>query len=105
MDVKLTAKFYFKGGNGSKTVSWIEQNPRLQQKDKDSDKVIREIPLTAEEVKYEYRRLFIKSMNEGKAITLEDVNKVGHIIQLSEIRDIELTAEEIESDESKEKDE
>lgn len=77
-----------------KTVTWIEDNPRLQQKDKDSDKVVREIPLTADEVKQEYRRLFTKHKNEGKSITLEDTDQVVHIIDLTDVRNIELTSKE-----------
>lgn len=94
MNVQLTAHFYFKGNGKKKTVTWVENNPRLQQKDKEFEKIIREIPLTAEEVKQEYRRLFIKHKNEGKAITLEDKDAIAHIIDLTEVRDIELTAQE-----------
>lgn len=98
MNAQLTAHFYFKGNGKKKTVTWVEENPRLQQKEKDSDKVVREIPLTAEEVKQEYRRLFIKHKHEGKAITLEDTDGVAHIIDLTEVRDIELTAQEEDND-------
>ncbi|WMT39264.1 hypothetical protein RE628_17585 [Paenibacillus sp. D2_2] len=94
MDVQLTAHFYFKGNGKKKTVTWVETNPRLQQKEKDSNKVVREIPLTADEVRQEYSRLFVKHKNEGKAVALEDVNSVSHIIDLAEVRGVELTAQE-----------
>lgn len=94
MNIGLTAHFYFKGSGKKKTVTWIEDNPRLQQKEKDSDKVVREIPLTADEVKQEYRRLFNKHKNEGKSITLEDTDDVVHIIDLTDVRNIELTSKE-----------
>lgn len=94
MDIGLTADFYFKGSGKKKTITWIENNPRLQQKEKDSDKVVREIPLTADEVKQEYRRLFIKHKNEGKSITLEDTDDVVHIIDLTDVRSIELISKE-----------
>lgn len=98
MNIELTAHFYFKGSGKKKTVSWVEDNPRLQQKEKDSDKVVREIPLTADEVKQEYRRLFTKYKNEGKSITLEDTTEMVHIIDLTDIRNIELTSREVEAD-------
>jgi len=97
MNIKLKADFYFKGNGKKKTVIWTETNPRLQQKDKDTDEVIREIPLTAEEVKQEYQRLFIKHKNEGKAITLDDIENTAHIIDLAEVREIKLTAEKEET--------
>ncbi|SEL35902.1 hypothetical protein [Paenibacillus sp. OK003] len=65
MNIGLTAHFYFKGSGKKKTVTWIEDNPRLQQKEKGSDKVVREIPLNADEVKQESRRLFTKHKIEG----------------------------------------
>lgn len=98
MDARLTAHFYFKGNGKKKTVTWVEVNPRLQQKEKDSEKVIREIPLTADEVKQEYRRLFAQYKNEGKAVTLEDTDGVVHIIDLTEVRDIEITSENTEEE-------
>lgn len=98
MNIELMAHFYFKGSGKKKTVSWVEDNPRLQQKEKDSDKVVREIPLTADEVKQEYRRLFTKHKNEGKSITLEDNTGMVHIIDLTDIRNIELTSREVEAD-------
>lgn len=57
-------------------------------------KVVREIPLTADEVKQEYRRLFTKHKNEGKSITLEDTDDVVHIFDLTDVRNIELTSKE-----------
>ncbi|ATO48560.1 hypothetical protein P4V86_03360 [Brevibacillus laterosporus] len=98
MNVQLTAHFYFKGNGKKKTVTWVESNPIIQQKEKETGKVIREIPLNADEVKQEYRRLFTKHKNEGKAITLEDTDDVAHIIDLTEVRDIELTAQEEDED-------
>ncbi|PYE51394.1 hypothetical protein HUB98_05255 [Paenibacillus barcinonensis] len=98
MNIELTAHFYFKGSGKKKSIIWIEDNPRLQQKEKDSDKVIREIPLTADEVKQEYRRLFTKHKNEGKSITLEDTTEMVHIIDLTDIRNIELVSREVETD-------
>lgn len=94
MNVRLKANFYFKGSGKKKAITWVETNPRLQQKEKDSNKVVREIPLTADEVRQEYSRLFVKHKNENTAITLEDVDSISHIIDLTEVRDIELTAEE-----------
>lgn len=79
-------------------MNWMEDNPRLQQKEKDSDKVVREIPLTSDEVKQEYRRLFTKHKNEGKSITLEDTDDVVHIIDLTDVRNIELTSKEGNTD-------
>lgn len=95
MIVQLTARFAYKGGSKYKKVTWVEKNPRVAQKDKETQEVVREIPLTDWEVKQEYRRLFVKYMNEGKAVSLEDADGKVFIIHLGEVCDIELDSEKL----------
>lgn len=97
MDVKLTAQFFFKQGKFSK-VEWLEKNPRVVQKNEESGEVEREIPLTAEEVKSEYLRMFMKHKNEGKAVILHGTDKVGHLIDLGDVRNVEIVAEKVEEE-------
>ncbi|NGQ95333.1 hypothetical protein G3578_09215 [Brevibacillus sp. SYP-B805] len=96
MEIKLTAKFCYKSSKESVSLSWVEKNPKIIQKKKDSDEVLREITLTVEGVKQEYRKLLVNYKNEGKAFSVQDVNGKIHLIDMTEVKYIELDAAEIE---------
>jgi len=98
MEVKFTAKFYYKNSRDSTSITWVEKNPKIIQRKKDSDEILREITLTVEGVKQEYRKLLVNYKNEGKTFSVQDVNGKIHLIDLTEVRHLELDAVEIQNE-------
>lgn len=69
MTFKLTAKFFFDGGQVKK-VDWLEHD--LVKRGNDGTKDV-EIPLTRDEVEVEFRKLFLKYAQEKKVLSIPNI--------------------------------
>lgn len=96
MNFDMKAVFRFKNGH-DKTVKWVERNPKIAQKSKDTGEVVREIELSDKELAIEYRKFFLKKKEEGKPISLNDIDGTVHIIDVNEVYDITLNIQVLKS--------
>lgn len=90
MSMHVIADFVLKSG-ATEQLRWAEENPRLIQKDKETGEIVREIPLSADELKREIMR---KLVTDKKPFVVEGVNGEVYYVDLTEVAFIRVKVEE-----------
>ncbi len=89
MSIDVLVEFIFKSGK-TKTISWIEPEPKLIQKDKDTGEVVREVPMTPSELKREVLNRLLSQ--DDKRLVMEGKNKNLVYIDLTEVASVTVDA-------------
>lgn len=95
MVYRLTAKFFFDNGQVKK-VDWLEKelNKKAVVDGKET-----EVPLSLEEVEFEFRKLFLKYMKQGEVMTIPNIQGELSVVPFAKVHYITLKVEEYNGEE------
>lgn len=92
MNIQVMVEFVLKSGV-TRQVEWVESNPRMVQRNKDTNEVVQEMPLTKEELKKEILR---KLVAEKKSFVVEAADGKVYYVDTDEIAFIGVSTDEME---------
>ena len=101
MKAKITVKMYFRNSSLYRKISWIEVEPKLIEKDKETGKIIKEVTLhNPEELREVYQEQLREMMADGNVIITADEAGKGYIIDMKDVCLVEVeSVEEIFTEE------